>query len=128
MSHSVGYSRAAELGRIQRRDLYLFPDFPINLRAYKHRNLDSDCSIQIPEYVGRRQGIPCSLYFPETFYSSFPWIKHYSYYHEICSYQRNHKKAFPLKLHFIDLKILSHLQEKTPRERVLDWFPLKEYY
>lgn len=56
MSHSVGYSHAAELGRIQRRDLYLFPDFPINLSAYKHRNLDSDCSIQIAECVGRRQG------------------------------------------------------------------------
>lgn len=31
MSHSVGYSELAELGRVQRRDLYLFPDFPINL-------------------------------------------------------------------------------------------------
>lgn len=53
-SNSVGYSHVAELGRVQRRDLYLFSDFPINLLAYKHGNLDSDCSIQIAKFAGGR--------------------------------------------------------------------------
>lgn len=108
MSHSVGYSELAELGRVQRRDLYLFPDFPINL--LKNAEIVTvTVTSKLPNVLeeGKLFHVLCTL-------------KHYCSYHEICSYQRSHKKAFPLKLHFIALKMLSHLQEKTPRERVLD--------
>lgn len=116
MTHSVGYSDLAERGRVQRRDLYLFPDFPTSLLT-NAEIVTVTVASKLPNVLegSKLFHVLCTL-------------KHYCSYHEICSYQRSHIKAFPLKLHFIALKMLSHLQEKTPRERVLDWLPLKEHY